>query len=216
MAPHHHRQVNKWKMSGEEVGEPLERALLESWTRLPCPKCKRSYKFYCPVCCIPVGVPEGVAVPELALPVRVHVWFHDKAKKSTAPHAKVLARDDVEIIPFPINPEVSPQPATYTREDTVVVYPTPEADTIGDLPSETLQGIRNMVFIDSPWQKAPVILENPALAGLRCVKLANPPHESNFWRYHQAGAGCVSTIEGEHEAHRSAFPSLRRFHYSSC
>jgi hypothetical protein len=189
-------------MSGKEAGDAPERALLKTWKRQPCPKCKRSYQFYCPVCYVPVGTPEDVAVPELALPVQVHVWFHDKAKKSTAPHAKVLARGDVEIIPLPVNAEVNPQPATYTRENTVVVYPTPDADTMTDLPREALEGIRNMVFIDSPWQKAPAILQDPALAGLRCVKLAKPPLESSFWRYHQAGAGCVSTIEGEREPFR--------------
>lgn len=176
------------------------KATLRAWTRQPCPSCKRSYKFFCPICFVPLGAPEGVTVPSLALPVQIHVWFQDKIKKSTAPHAKVLAPKDVQIIPFPITEDNS-IPSTYTFENTVVVYPTPEAETLDKLPRETLEGIQNMVFIDSPWQKAPVILQDPALAGLRCVKLATPPHHSKFWRYHQAGAGCVSTIEGTKCSH---------------
>lgn len=183
-------------MSGQG-GEEQKAAAVSAWERRPCPKCTRSYKFYCPVCFVPVGVPAGVQVPSLALPVQVHVWFQDKIKKSTAPHAKVVAPNDVHVIPFPVDAAKTPQPATYTRENTVVVYPTPDAEVMAELPREALEGIRNMVFIDTPWQKAPVVLLDPALAGLRCVKLAKPPLESNFWRYHQAGAGCVSTIEGE-------------------
>ncbi|KAF4323273.1 hypothetical protein BBO99_00001547 [Phytophthora kernoviae] len=166
----------------------------KAWQRLPCTSCQRSYKFYCPKCYIPLSVPEGVTVPSLKLPLQVHVFFQDKVKKSTAPHAKVLASDDVEIIPYPPVKGGHPLP-TYTREDTVVVYPSFEAETLEEISAEELLRIRTLVFIDCPWQKAPVIMTDPALNNLRHVKLAQPPKESNFWRYHKAGAGCVSTIE---------------------
>ncbi|RLN96036.1 hypothetical protein BBJ28_00020406 [Nothophytophthora sp. Chile5] len=165
-----------------------------AWQRLPCTSCQRSYKFYCPKCYIPLGVPEDAAVPTLTLPLQVHVWFQDKVKKSTAPHAKVLAPRDVEIIPYPpVNgSDVLP---TYTREDAVVVYPSFESETLDKITVEELRTIRTLVFIDCPWQKAAAIMMDPAISSLRCVKLAQPPQESNFWRYHKAGAGCVSTIE---------------------
>ncbi|KAE8891007.1 hypothetical protein PF005_g14140 [Phytophthora fragariae] len=166
----------------------------KAWERLPCTSCQRSYKFYCPKCNIPLGVPEDVTVPSLRLPLQVHVWFQDKIKKSTAPHAKVLAPQDVEIIPYPLAKDGDKVP-TYTHENAVVVYPSFEAETLEQISADELRDLRTLIFIDCPWQKAPVIMTDPAIANLRHVKLAQPPKESSFWRYHKAGAGCVSTIE---------------------
>lgn len=177
--------------------DALDASAFAGWTRGPCPSCKRSYKFYCPVCCIAIGKPDDVDVPALTLPLQVHIWFQDKVKKSTAPHAKVVAPQDVEILQYPLVKDADGAASvTYTREDTVVVYPSSESETLADLSKDDLQKLQRLVFIDCPWQKAPVILQDPALANVRCVKLAKPPLESKFWRYHKAGKGCVSTIEG--------------------
>ncbi|CAI5705382.1 unnamed protein product [Peronospora effusa] len=166
----------------------------QAWQRLPCTSCHRSYKFYCPKCNIPLGVPKNVTVPSLKLPLRIDIWFQDKIKKSTAPHAKVLAPQDVEIIPYPLVND-STNLIKYTRNNAVVVYPSFEAETMDEISSNELRNLRTLIFIDCPWQKASVIIKDPTLANLRHVKLAHPPKESNFWRYHKAGAGCVSTIE---------------------
>ncbi|KAJ0392373.1 hypothetical protein P43SY_011877 [Pythium insidiosum] len=165
-----------------------------SWTRAQCPTCEHSYKFYCPKCCVPVGVPAGTAVPSLVLPLQVHIWFQDKIKKSTAPHAKVLAPQDAQIVPYPLS-ESDNASLDYDRDRVLVVYPTNHSETMPEMTAEDLSKVNTLVFIDCPWQKAPVILQDPKLEGLRCVKLATPPAQSKFWRYHQAGAGCVSTIE---------------------
>ncbi|RLN71450.1 hypothetical protein BBJ28_00014990 [Nothophytophthora sp. Chile5] len=141
-----------------------------AWQRLPCTSCQRSYKFYCPKCYIPLGVPDNATVPTLTLPLQVHVWFQDKVKKSTAPHAKVLAPRDVEIIPYPPVNESAVLP-TYTREDTVVVYPSFEAKTLEKITVEELRAIRTLVFIDCPWQKAAAIMMDPAISSLRSIKL---------------------------------------------
>ena len=39
------------------------------------------------------------------------------------------------------------------------------------------------------------VLEHRRLRGLRHVRLAAPPAASRFWRYHDQGPGCVSTVE---------------------
>ncbi|TMW66399.1 hypothetical protein Poli38472_004164 [Pythium oligandrum] len=164
------------------------------WTRALCATCEHNYKFYCPKCCVPVGVPENATVPSLVLPLQVHIWFQDKLKKSTAPHAKVLAPQDVEIVNYPLDDDRQKE-LQYDRESVVVVYPTNYSETMPEMTPTDLAKVKTLVFIDCPWQKAPVILQDPKLENLRCVKLAVPPSESKFWRYHQAGAGCVSTIE---------------------
>ncbi|DAZ97035.1 TPA: hypothetical protein N0F65_012904 [Lagenidium giganteum] len=147
------------------------------------------------MCSVPLGVPAGVTVPAMKLPLNVHVYFQDKIRKSTAPHAKVLAPQDTEVIMFPPeDPEKQPLP-TYSAEDTFVVYPTNQSETLPTMAVDDLKKMKTLVFIDCPWQKAPAIMSDASLAHLRCVKLAKPPAESKFWRYHQAGAGCVSTIE---------------------
>lgn len=123
------------------------------------------------------------------------MWFQDKVKKSTAPHAKVLAPQDVRIVPYPRNDDDNAMPI-YTRDRSIVVYPSYKAEVLDQFSIEELRSVRTLIFIDCPWQKAPVIMTDPALANLRHVRLSKPPKESKFWRYHKAGAGCVSTIEG--------------------
>ncbi|CAH0476695.1 unnamed protein product [Peronospora belbahrii] len=171
---------------------------LAAWQRIPCTSCERSYKFYCPKCNIPLGVPSNVTVPLLTLPLHIHVWFQDKIKKSTAPHAKILAPQDVEIIPYPPVSQDRDNSISYTYKNAVVVYPSFEAKTLDEITIEELRDIRTLIFIDCPWQKAPAIMTDNAINKLRHVKLAQPPRDSNFWRYHKAGAGCVSTIEAIH------------------
>ncbi|CAE7255867.1 unnamed protein product [Symbiodinium sp. CCMP2592] len=55
--------------------------------------------FYCPFCCTPLGVPEGVTVPRARLPfARCDIIFDDAPKKATSIHAKVLAPEQVRLI----------------------------------------------------------------------------------------------------------------------
>ncbi len=169
---------------------------VSTWIRTICPTCQQSYKFFCPKCFVALGAPEGISTPVLDLPVQVHIWFQDKLKKSTAPHAKVLAPNNVEIIPYPLSEEHQ-QTLDYDRETVFVVYPTNQSETLPEITPADLTQLTTLVFIDCPWQKAPIILQDTKLAKLRCVKLATPPTQSKFWRYHQAGPGCVSTIEGK-------------------
>lgn len=77
-------------------------AILEEvarWKRVGCPTCGQSAMFYCPFCCTPLGVPDGVAVPTARLPFRrCEVIFDDAAKKATSIHAKVLVPAQVRIV----------------------------------------------------------------------------------------------------------------------
>ncbi|OQR85352.1 hypothetical protein ACHHYP_11913 [Achlya hypogyna] len=165
-------------------------AAISGWSRAVCPNCKKSNKFYCATCFVPIGAPNGVAVPRIRLPVKVDILFHDKIKKSTAPQGKVVAPDDIEIIQFPYAEGKAP---AYDAAKAVVVYPSNDALVLDDL--EDIDQIETLIFIDCPWQKGPTILNHPSVAHLRAVKLAKPPLHSKFWRYHSSGEGCISTIE---------------------
>ncbi|KAF0718534.1 Aste57867_1636 [Aphanomyces stellatus] len=168
-------------------------AALTEWTRVECPGCKKSCKYYCAKCFLPLGAPANVNVPHIRLPLKIDIVFQDKLKKSTAPHGKVVAPEDIQIVPYPF-PESTPP--HYDVKKAVVVYPSNDAAVINEL--EDLESLETLIFIDCPWQKAPSILNDPVLSHLRCVKLANPPLESKFWRYHSSGKGCISTIEAVH------------------
>ncbi|KDO34297.1 hypothetical protein SPRG_19115 [Saprolegnia parasitica CBS 223.65] len=165
-------------------------ATVAGWTREVCPTCKKSSKFYCATCFLSLGAPSDVHVPRIKLPVTIDVIFHDKIKKSTAPQGKVVAPEDIHIIPFPYKDGASP---VYDPAKAVVVYPSNDAFVLDEL--EDLDQLETLIFIDCPWQKGPAILNDKSLSHLRTVKLAKPPLHSKFWRYHSSGDGCVSTIE---------------------
>ncbi|OQS05521.1 hypothetical protein THRCLA_02371 [Thraustotheca clavata] len=163
---------------------------MDAWTRAPCPECKKSSKFYCATCCVSVGVPENTTVPCIRLPLKVDILFQDKLKKSTAPQGKVIAPQDIAIVPFPY---VDGHTLAYDPSKCVVVYPSNDALVLEEL--DDLASIDTLIFIDCPWQKGPAILNDSSISHLRSVKLAKPPLHSKFWRYHSSGEGCISTIE---------------------
>ncbi|CAE7529308.1 rplI, partial [Symbiodinium pilosum] len=83
---------------GEEVPETLV-AELARWRREVCASCGAKAMFYCPYCCTPLGVPEGVTIPRARLPfARCDIIFDDAPKKATSIHAKVLAPEQVRLI----------------------------------------------------------------------------------------------------------------------
>ncbi|CAK0879494.1 unnamed protein product, partial [Prorocentrum cordatum] len=199
------------------------------WSRAACPGCKHSGMFYCPFCCVPLGVPEGVEVPRVELPFgRCDVIFDDAAKKATSMHARVLAPDQVRLVDLYTSdgstnrtlsrcaPNAEGTGASVVREvpaydprTTWVLFPDEGSSTFAEaLAAEGLQGPGEVtiVAIDSPWRRAKTLRHPPAgpdVARLRSVRLARPP-PSNFWRYHAEGEGCVSTVEALAQLAREA------------
>lgn len=159
----------------------------ETWEKGACQQCNRRSMFYCPRCAIVVNPPEGVIVPQFRLPFKLFVALDDNIKKSSSIHAKVLAPADTEICQFP------DEIPNFDPATTVVLFPSEGAKILSEF--EHLEAIRNVVVIDSTWQKTGRVLLHPHLQSLPHVKLANPPEESRFWRFHSLGSGCVSTIE---------------------
>jgi DTW domain-containing protein YfiP len=161
---------------------------IEGWSRELCPACGRKFMFYCPLCCRLLGAPR--AVPNVALPVDVDIVFHDNRQKSTAIHAKILAESAVRICQYPDDvPNYEPGTA-------VVLYPAADATPIAKL-GESLKRVTRVILIDSAWKKSKSIIEDSRLKHLQRVSLSSPPSKSMFWRYHGAGDGCISSIEGE-------------------
>lgn len=76
--------------------------------RLACPKCKKSRKFFCYTCYVPVPGLES-RLPKVQLPVHIDIIKHQLEidGKSTAIHAAILAPDNVNIYTYPNIPEYS-------------------------------------------------------------------------------------------------------------
>lgn len=76
--------------------------------RSPCAKCGKSRKFFCYTCYVAVGELES-RLPKVQLPIQIDIIKHQREidGKSTAIHAAILARDNVNIYTFPDIPDYS-------------------------------------------------------------------------------------------------------------
>lgn len=74
--------------------------------RMACSKCKKSRKFFCYTCYVPVPGLEN-QLPKVKLPVQIDIIKHQQEidGKSTAIHAAILAPDNVNIYTYPNIPE---------------------------------------------------------------------------------------------------------------
>lgn len=168
--------------------------------RSPCPQCRKSRKYFCYVCFVPVEELKG-KIPRLRIPVKIDIIKHRREidGKSTAAHAAILAPDDVRIFTYPDIPEYSPEEKVvlvYPRKDSKTVKQIFESNSRGDL-SDGLPFTR-VILIDSTWNQSNGIYKDPRLFSLPTVIL----HEkiSQFWR-HQKGSPrwYLATIEAIHQ-----------------
>lgn len=164
-----------------------------SWRRERCCNGK-SYCHYCPLCCSALGVPAGVAVPRLRLPLKVSVLLRDGRQRSTSLHAKVLAPDDVTLHDLFDDADHVPH---FDPKRTVVAFPSEDACTWSEL--EGLEDVREVVLLCSPWQQAHRLAALAQVSQLRCVRIGQTGYGSAFWRVppHDAGAAGshLATIE---------------------
>eukprot|EP00977_Amphora_coffeiformis_P009205 scaffold2095_cov166-Amphora_coffeaeformis.AAC.12 len=81
-------------------------------------------------------------------------------------------------------------PDYSTQDDVYFLFP---SDTSVGL-STVAAKVGKLVVLDCRWSKSH-LRRDPRLAILPKVHLDNPPRESFFWRWHNSGAGMLSTIE---------------------
>uniref|UniRef100_UPI00398EAAED tRNA-uridine aminocarboxypropyltransferase 1 isoform X2 n=1 Tax=Pristiophorus japonicus TaxID=55135 RepID=UPI00398EAAED len=99
--------------------------------RSKCPKCQSSRMFYCYSCFLLVDGVNSDEIPRVKLPLKIDIIKHPNETdgKSTAVHAKLLARDDVNIYTYPCMPEYEDE-----KHEIVVVFPGPKSVSLEDLP----------------------------------------------------------------------------------
>ena len=124
-----------------------------------CLKCGQKAPYYCYDCVQLMPRLQG-RVPQVRLPVPVLLWRHAKESvaKSTGLHAKVLAPQDVTLVAFDpvLQPTCfltvfSPSYAPDLLSDTLVLFPTPDAVYIDDVP---LASYSRLLVLEGTWPQA--------------------------------------------------------------
>uniref|UniRef100_A0A7S0Q8T6 tRNA-uridine aminocarboxypropyltransferase 1 n=1 Tax=Coccolithus braarudii TaxID=221442 RepID=A0A7S0Q8T6_9EUKA len=192
-------QVSAAAASGSDANFQGSTPNTLNWVRTRCCGGK-SYSFFCPVCCSPLGIPPGVQVPSIQLPLDVEVILKDGRQKSTAIHAAVLAREHVTVHGF--DDQALPH---FDAATTVIAYPSENALSWDEL--EDVEQVRTLVLLCCPWRQPAKLLALPQLQGIRHVKIRTTPGASTFWRVPAHDHGHLSTVEAlvcllrEYEAH---------------
>eukprot|EP00898_Chlorokybus_atmophyticus_P001123 jgi/Chlat1/2010/Chrsp158S02322 len=156
--------------------------------RMPCPQCKKSRRFFCYDCLIPMT--PGGAIPCVQLPCQVHVLISREVRAmSTGVHARLLAPHQVEVWDydsFPVD--------NYDPKDTYLLFPSSDSITVAELPQGTC---KHIIAMDSKWKKAgSLVSDDPRLGKFPRMRLCGPIRTA-FWRPHTRGVTeeGVSTVE---------------------
>ena len=149
-----------------------------------CPQCKKSMKYFCYQCRIPLI--ENI--PKIDLPIDCEIIHHptEKVSKSTALSATLLS-DSCHWIEFP-----SDLP-NYNPNETLLLFPSPTAKKVADFSPDSLRQIKRVVCIESVWQKANVVVNHPKIQHLPRAVISS--HDTIFWRYQNISTTCLSSIE---------------------
>jgi DTW domain-containing protein YfiP len=132
------------------------------------------------------------ALKQIPLGVKVEVVLCDNIKKATGLHAKLVAPEHVTITQ--VNDVTELSALNYAASDTLLVFPSDDAVPCQDIAAE-LSSYKRLVLIDTSWQKTKSFVAHPSLAHLKRIQLQTPPKASYFWRWHDKGSNCISTIE---------------------
>uniref|UniRef100_A0A1I8FG60 tRNA-uridine aminocarboxypropyltransferase 1 n=1 Tax=Macrostomum lignano TaxID=282301 RepID=A0A1I8FG60_9PLAT len=163
---------------------------------------RRSRKFYCPVCCVPV--PSSQPLPSVRLPFSVCVLKHpaeSSTAKSTSPHA-VLLSPDCRIVcdtrcccrtsALAVSRWCTPRAGALSVAELAVRMAPPSDSTCET--DDTGTAAWTVLFLDATWHQANGMINDDRLRSLPRVALSN--HSSHYWRY-EAGLSPshLSTIE---------------------
>ncbi|CAL1535654.1 unnamed protein product [Lymnaea stagnalis] len=143
--------------------------------RTQCVKCGKSRKYYCYNCFLPLPHLHE-SLPKVKLPLKVDIIKHPNEidGKSTAPHAAILAPDDVTIYTYPCIPD-------YESQDVVLVFPCEDSITLEDMAAsfdKKSNAIITSTLSDSNGFTEQKWIENENKEGKATVILDKAPGES--------------------------------------
>ncbi|KAI9310867.1 DTW domain-containing protein [Dichotomocladium elegans] len=161
--------------------------------RSECPRCRKSVKYFCYRCFDVVGMDRSL-IPTVELPVRLNVIKHEQELdgKSTAVHAKVIAKGDVDFYSWKEIPDFE------KPERSLLLFPGPDAKRLTEIPRGAFDRI---IVIDGTWKQANrIVRETPILQKMQKVTIA--PRKTHFWRYQQLSENHLATIEAIYYLYR--------------
>ena len=157
----------------------------------------------------------------LMLPFNLHIILDDRRGSATGLHAVALLNNEGEMSTQPdddslgsvalidvanggIVPNYSRCDQSCTSVDTTTETNNEQTDTTfllfpspgESVPIESVAcKMETLVVLDCKWTKSSLYRKNANLSTLKKVHLTKPPSNTYYWRWHNAGSGCVSTIE---------------------
>ncbi|KAJ1862386.1 hypothetical protein LPJ73_000776 [Coemansia sp. RSA 2703] len=167
--------------------------------RVACSKCGKKVRFFCYVCCVPVGQLVG-KIPQLRLPFKMDILKHsgELDGKSTAVHAKIVAPSDTRLMTYG---DDSLEGIDLAR--TLLLFPGPDAQDICQVDQATFDRV---VVIDGTWRQAKgMVRDDPRLHLLRKVTVR--PRQTRFWRYQSLDDSYMATIEAIYFLYRDSVVS---------
>lgn len=180
------------------------------WPRVLCPLCNASRHIYCFDCCellIPKSdLPESLRNGTLKLPFELDILLADRRASSTGVQLATLFRYASPNSPAAVvrlfDQEKNESIPDYLHDngesspiDTYVLFPGSKSVPISSLKQQRSQNNKKLrlVVLDCRWKGYSRIME--PLMGLPQVHLDDPPKKSYYWRWHNAGPGCLSSAE---------------------
>ncbi|KAJ3410435.1 DTW domain-containing protein 1 [Chytridiales sp. JEL 0842] len=160
-------------------------------SRVACPQCKKSYKTYCPRCCLPLDhVPPKV---ELPLPIDIYRHPNELEGKTTSVHTKILAPDQTNL--YVDHFTQSAHPDLLSRyphpHRTLLLFPSEDSLPLSHIDRSTFD---RLVVIDGTWKQARSMCWSLQPHGFRPVRLEGN-YKTLFWRFQKYGDYCLSTVE---------------------
>ena len=197
---------------------PESMELQSQWDRVKC--CHASRSLYCSECyqlLIPTAHwPKNIqaAVNNTTfrlLPFDLHVILQDRRKSATGLHVAVLdkitRKQQVVVVDME---RKEPIPEYQERKGPFLLFPSHDSVPLAQVATT----IQTLVVLDCKWTHA-TIREHASIATLPKVHLTNPPKESHYWRWHNAGSGMLSTMEAVYVAAKEVITKLpNKEHYN--
>lgn len=171
--------------------------------------CETSSSLYCSKCCnllVPDdSLPSCLHNNSVNLPFNLDIILDDRRASATGLHAVALlnntnnstidqSSNSVQLIDVANNDEI-PRYSNQNDiddESTYLLFPSPGES----IPLESVSSkVKTLVVLDCKWTKSSICRKSNDLSLLQKVHLSNPPKQSFYWRWHNAGPGMISTIE---------------------
>lgn len=190
-----------------------------------CGASRSMYCFHCCHLLIPLDQqPRPVRMGTIQLPFDVDILLDDRRASSTSVQLKTLIdacrrnhhnnnnnngntpkqkyTSEIRLFDMALNEEIPNYTNCEYTEGTYVLFPGPTSQSLAHIMRESgTEGrptrIQRLVVLDCKWSRSSIRFHK-SIQGLPCLHLSpdqGTPIQSNYWRWHNAGPGMLSSVE---------------------